>query len=63
MWILTMSVFTLTTWIWLTRRRTELAIITICTGLLFALPNVRNAQPGIPKDVGVISDRESFTVD
>jgi len=56
MWSLTISVFILSAWIWLTGRRTELPIISICTGLLFALPNVRKAQPGIPNDVGIIAD-------
>ncbi len=33
-----------------------LADVTAITALMFALPNVRNIQPGIPKDVTVTVD-------
>lgn len=56
MWCLTTSVIILTLWIWITGRRTELPIIVLSTALLYALPNIRNGQPGIPLRAGIIAD-------
>lgn len=56
MWCLTLSIVILTAWIWITGRRTELPIIVLSTALLYALPNIRNGQPGIPPRAGVIAD-------
>jgi len=56
MWLLTASVVILTAWIWITGRRTELPVIVISMALLYALPNIRNGQPGIPPRAGIIAD-------
>lgn len=56
MWLLTVSIVILTAWIWITGRRVELPIIVISTALLYALPNIRNGQPGIPVRAGIIAD-------
>lgn len=56
MWCLTISIVILTAWIWITGRRTELPVIVISTALLYALPNIRNGQPGIPIRAGIIAD-------
>jgi hypothetical protein len=56
MWCLTASIVLLTAWIWITGRRVELPVLIISTALLYALPNIRNGQPGIPPRAGIIGD-------
>lgn len=56
MWLLTVSLLITTAWYWITGRRVDLPIIALGTSLLFALPNIRNAQPGILARAGIISD-------
>ncbi|KAJ3079559.1 hypothetical protein HK102_003696 [Quaeritorhiza haematococci] len=55
MWLLSLSLFTLATSIWVRRKKVEATLLGVGTAMLFALPNVRNAQPGIG-DVGSIGD-------
>jgi hypothetical protein len=59
MWALSLSIFIAAMSVWFREKTVELGVIAISTGLLFALPNVRNSQPGIPPIAGTTSDSES----
>ncbi|XJO72883.1 hypothetical protein BDV3_003947 [Batrachochytrium dendrobatidis] len=48
MWALSLSAFTLTITLWLRDRKVEPPTISITASLLFALPALRNSQPGAP---------------
>lgn len=58
MWCLSGGIFVAAMSIWFREKKAEPPIIALCTALLFALPNVRNSQPGIPPIAGTTSDSE-----
>ncbi|KAF7368141.1 DUF4436 domain-containing protein [Mycena sanguinolenta] len=60
MWLLSGGIFIAAMSVWFRERKVELPLIAISTGLLFALPNVRNSQPGIPNAAGTTSDMVGF---
>lgn len=60
MWCLSGGIFVAAMSVWFRERKDELPLIAISTALLFALPNVRNSQPGIPPLVGTTSDMVGF---
>lgn len=59
MWLLAISIFLLSTLIWIRGRKVEPPTIGIACALLFALPSVRNNLPGNPH-VGVTFDIASY---
>ena len=59
MWFLSLSTFIAAMSVWFRGKNTELPLIGISTSLLFALPNIRNSQPGVPSPVGTTEDSES----
>ncbi|KAI8902589.1 hypothetical protein BC833DRAFT_572586 [Globomyces pollinis-pini] len=59
MWILSFTVFILSVTLWFRDRKVEPPTIAITTSLLFALPAVRNTQPGIPS-IGCTVDLAGF---
>jgi len=60
MWFLSLSVFIATVTVWFREKNTEVPLIAISTALLFALPNIRNSQPGVPTIVGTTEDMVGF---
>ncbi|KAF7349618.1 DUF4436 domain-containing protein [Mycena sanguinolenta] len=60
MWFLSAGIFIAAMSVWFRERKVELPLIAISTALLFALPNVRNSQPGIPSVAGTTSDMVGF---
>lgn len=48
MWILSSAILILAVTLWYRDRKVEPPTIAVVTGMLFALPAVRNVQPGIP---------------
>ncbi|KAJ7689963.1 hypothetical protein B0H17DRAFT_599924 [Mycena rosella] len=60
MWCLSGAIFTAAMSVYFRERKAELPLIALSTALLFALPNVRNSQPGIPATAGTISDMVGF---
>ncbi|KAJ6451775.1 hypothetical protein C8R45DRAFT_883223, partial [Mycena sanguinolenta] len=60
MWFLSLGIFIAAMSVWFRERKVELPLIAISTALLFALPNVRNSQPGIPSVAGTTSDMVGF---
>jgi hypothetical protein len=58
MWGLSLSIFVAAMSIWFREKKVELPLIAISTALLFALPNVRNSQPGVPSIAGTTADSE-----
>jgi len=60
MWLLSLSVFTAAMSIWFREKNAELPLVAISTALLFALPNIRNSQPGVPTVVGTTEDMVGF---
>jgi len=58
MWCLSGSMFVAAMSVLFRGKRVELPLIAISTAMLFALPNVRNSQPGIPTVAGTTSDSE-----
>jgi hypothetical protein len=60
MWCLSVSIFLAAMSVWFRGKKVELPVIAISTALLFALPNVRNSQPGIPSVAGTTSDMVGF---
>ncbi|KAI8914480.1 hypothetical protein EDD86DRAFT_87606 [Gorgonomyces haynaldii] len=59
MWILSLAIFTLTVTLWFRDRKVEPPTIGITVGLLFALPAIRNTQPGAPV-IGCTADVAGF---
>ncbi|KAI8892075.1 hypothetical protein BC833DRAFT_612694 [Globomyces pollinis-pini] len=59
MWVLSISAITIASSIWLRDRKVEPPTIAIMGGLLFALPSIRNSQPGAPM-IGTTSDIAGF---
>ena len=59
MWLLSGSVFWLATTLCLRRRKVEPPTIAVSTTMLFALPAIRNVQPGNPP-IGSTSDFIAF---
>ena len=59
MWVLSLSLFTLTITLYTRRRKVEPPTIAVAGALLFALPGLRNAQPGIPT-LGCAADTAGF---
>lgn len=60
MWVLSSGMLTLATGIWIRGRTVEPPTIAASLALLFAIPNVRNAQPSISSSSGCVSDFLSF---
>ena len=54
-WAITISLSYITAWTWKGGKRTELGLMSMNAGFLYAIPRVRDAQPGIPK-MGIIQD-------
>ncbi len=59
MWVLSLTILTLAVTLWFRERKVEPGTIGISTGLLFALPAIRNTQPGAPI-IGCIADTSGF---
>ncbi|KAJ3413064.1 DEAD-box ATP-dependent RNA helicase [Chytridiales sp. JEL 0842] len=59
MWFLALLAFTVSVTIWNRKRKVEPPMIGVTVSLLFALPAVRNTQPGAPA-IGCTSDVISF---
>ncbi|KAI8905057.1 hypothetical protein EDD86DRAFT_249278 [Gorgonomyces haynaldii] len=59
MWILSLSAFTLAFTLWFRNRKVEPPTIGLVASLLFALPAIRNSQPGVPT-VGATVDLAGF---
>ena len=59
MWCLSLSVFVAAMSVWFRGKNAEFPLVAISTALLFALPNIRNSQPGVPTPVGTTEDSES----
>ncbi|KAJ3084642.1 hypothetical protein HK102_000602 [Quaeritorhiza haematococci] len=55
MWLLSLSLFTLAVGVWVRKRKVEPPTIAFSVAMLFAIPNVRNAQPGIG-EIGALGD-------
>ncbi|KAJ6551876.1 hypothetical protein B0H19DRAFT_1159306 [Mycena capillaripes] len=60
MWCLSSGIFIAAMSVWFREKKVEPPLIAISTALLFALPNVRNSQPGIPSVPGTTSDMVGF---
>lgn len=60
MWCLSGGVFTVAISVWFQERKADTSLIAMATGLPFALPSVRNSQPGIPVVAGTTSDMIGF---
>ncbi|KAJ7884510.1 hypothetical protein B0H13DRAFT_2277975 [Mycena leptocephala] len=60
MWCLSGGIFIAAMSVFFRERKVEPPLIAISTALLFALPNVRNSQPGIPSVAGTTSDMVGF---
>ena len=59
MWVLSLTITTLASTLWFRDRKVEPGTIGIATGLLFALPAIRNTQSGAPI-IGCTSDTSGF---
>ncbi|KAJ1564078.1 hypothetical protein HK405_015912, partial [Cladochytrium tenue] len=59
MWALASISLTLSAFIWIRNRKVEPPVLTFLCSLLFAIPKIRNSQPGVPT-VGCWSDVISF---
>ncbi|KAJ3314772.1 hypothetical protein HDU76_002356 [Blyttiomyces sp. JEL0837] len=59
MWTLSLLSITLSTTLWMRERKVEPPTLAVSISLLFALPAVRNSQPGIPA-IGCTADVVSF---
>jgi len=60
MWLLSLSIFIAAMSVWFRGKNAELPMVSISTALLFALPNIRNSQPGVPSPVGTTEDMVGF---
>ena len=58
MWCLSGGLFIAAMSVFFRGKKVELPLVAISTAMLFALPNVRNSQPGIPAVAGTTSDSE-----
>jgi hypothetical protein len=61
MWILSLSAFFISVSIWSRGRKVEPPTIAVAGALLFALPQLRNTQPGAPL-LGCSADCASFFI-
>lgn len=59
MWLLSMTAFTLAFTLWFRQRKVEPPTIGLVASLLFALPAIRNTQPGVP-GIGCTIDVSGF---
>lgn len=59
MWVVSLSLLTLVMGIWIRKRRVETPILAFSAALLFALPALRNVQPGVPQ-IGCTADAVGF---
>lgn len=59
MWTLSLTVLTLAATLWFRDRKVEAGTIAVASGLLFALPAIRNVQSGAPP-LGCTADVSSF---
>lgn len=62
MWCLSSAVFIAAMSVFFRERKVEPPLMPISTAVLFALPNIRNSQPGIPSTAGTTSDSASSVV-
>jgi len=60
MWFLSLTIFVAAMSVWFRGKNAELPLVTISAALLFALPNIRNSQPGVPSPVGTTEDMVGF---
>lgn len=60
MWCLSSGVFVAAMSVWFRDKKVELQLISLSTAMLFALPKVRDSQPGIPAVAGTTSDMVGF---
>ncbi|KAJ3392818.1 hypothetical protein HDU92_008174 [Lobulomyces angularis] len=59
LWVLSFLILSLAVTLWMRDRKVEPPTIAVTTGMLFALPAVRNVQPGIP-GIGCTADVIGF---
>ncbi|KAJ3080067.1 hypothetical protein HK102_003339 [Quaeritorhiza haematococci] len=59
LWVLSAFVFVLSVTLWYRGRKVEPPTMAVATGLLFAMPAVRNTQPGAPP-IGCTADTVGF---
>ncbi|KAI8910270.1 hypothetical protein EDD86DRAFT_246655 [Gorgonomyces haynaldii] len=59
MWILSLTIFILSVTLWFRERKVEPPTIAVSAALLFALPAIRNTQPGAPT-IGITADTAGF---
>ena len=59
MWTLSLTILTLATTLWFRDRKVEPGTIGVASGLLFALPAIRNTQAGAPP-LGCTADVSRF---
>ncbi|KAI8848041.1 hypothetical protein BC829DRAFT_394926 [Chytridium lagenaria] len=59
MWVLSLLAFTLAVTLWMRGRKVEPPTIAFSIALIFALPGIRNTQPGTPP-IGCTADAVSF---
>jgi len=59
MWSLSLIVVLIAFVVWKSGRRTELGLCSVSSGLLWALPRIRDAQPGVPK-MGIMMDMVGY---
>ncbi|GIM06233.1 hypothetical protein Vretimale_10583, partial [Volvox reticuliferus] len=61
MWLLSIIVFTQALYtVWYRKFDNSIEMATFTTALLFALPQLRNAQPGIPTEANLVIDMTGF---
>jgi len=60
MWCLSIAIFVAAMTVWFREKKVEMFLIGLTTSMLFALPTVRNSQPGIPATAGTTSDMVGF---
>ena len=59
MWFLSIGIFIASMTDFVRSNVNDLSLVGTATSLLFALPSVRNSQPGVPSPVGTTEDSES----
>jgi hypothetical protein len=59
MWVMSLSLLSLVMGIWIRKRRVETPILAFSAALMFALPALRNTQPGVPQ-IGCTADAVGF---
>jgi hypothetical protein len=62
MWGPSLSIFAAMIAVWFLEVDVKISLIAISTRLLFALPSIRNSQPGVPITAGTTSDSECTAI-